>query len=153
MFYHEAFEAGRSISGVDAPICQLMAVNLSRALLDQPQWTSSVAETLRATGMFAGHLRLEVTESLAAQDRQVQQRPHELNAPGIKSALDEFGTGYTSLASPHLLPVDTVKIDRSFVSQSDTSHHHIVLIDATVKACAKKKLSILPTRNVGGPLT
>ena len=78
-------------------------------------------------------LQLEVTESLAAQDDQVQQRLHELKALGIKLALDDFGTGYSSLASLHLLPVDTVKIDRSFVSQSDTSAHHRVLIEATVK--------------------
>jgi EAL domain-containing protein (putative c-di-GMP-specific phosphodiesterase class I) len=78
-------------------------------------------------------LQLEVTESLAAQDQQVQERLHELKALGIKLALDDFGTGYSSLASLHLLPVDTVKIDRSFVSQGDTSHHHRVLIEATVK--------------------
>ena len=83
--------------------------------------------------MPAAQLQLEVTESLAAQDEQVQQRLHELKALGIKLALDDFGTGYSSLSSLHLLPVDTVKIDRSFVSQADTSHHHRVLIEATVK--------------------
>jgi EAL domain-containing protein (putative c-di-GMP-specific phosphodiesterase class I) len=88
---------------------------------------------LQATGMDARCLQLEVTESLAAQDDQVQSRLHELKALGIKLALDDFGTGYSSLASLHLLPVDTVKIDRSFVSQSDTSAHHRVLIEATVK--------------------
>ena len=56
-----------------------------------------------------------------------------MKALGIKLALDDFGTGYSSLASLHLLPVDTVKIDRSFVCQGDTSDHHRVLIEATVK--------------------
>ena len=47
-------------------------------------------------------------------------------------ALDDFGTGFSSLSSLHLLPVDVVKIDRSFVAQSETSAHHRVLIQATI---------------------
>ena len=86
--------------------------------------------------MPAASLQLEVTESLAAQDEQTQLRLHELKALGIKLALDDFGTGYSSLSSLHLLPVDTVKIDRSFVCKADTSHHHQVLIEATVKVAS-----------------
>jgi diguanylate cyclase (GGDEF)-like protein len=116
-----------------APAPRLMAVNLSRAQLAQPGWVDVVRQILQDSGMPAGQLQLEVTESLAAQDQNVQEQLHELKALGIKLALDDFGTGYSSLSSLHLLPVDTVKIDRSFVSQSDTSHHHRVLIEATVK--------------------
>ncbi|QBE67129.1 bifunctional diguanylate cyclase/phosphodiesterase [Pseudoduganella lutea] len=112
---------------------RLLAVNLSRAQLGHREWVDTVARILADTGMDAQRLQLEVTESLAAQDTDVQQRLHELKALGITLALDDFGTGYSSLASLHLLPVDTVKIDRSFVSQSETSHHHRVLIEATVK--------------------
>ncbi len=112
---------------------RLIAVNLSRAQLGQPGWIDSVRRVLQVTGMPAGQLQLEVTESLAAQDQGIQLRLHELKALGIQLALDDFGTGYSSLSSLHLLPVDTVKIDRSFVSQSDTSAHHRVLIEATVK--------------------
>jgi hypothetical protein len=110
-----------------------MAVNLSRAQLAQPDWPAEGGGHPGATGMPAASLQLEVTESLAAQDEQVQLRLHELKALGIKLALDDFGTGYSSLSSLHLLPVDTVKIDRSFVCKADTSHHHRVLIEATVK--------------------
>lgn len=125
------FAEWRAALGAIAP--RLLAVNLSRAQLAQPGFAARVAEILEATGMDPRCLQLEVTESLAAQDDQVQSRLHELKALGIKLALDDFGTGYSSLASLHLLPVDTVKIDRSFVSQSDTSAHHRVLIEATVK--------------------
>lgn len=111
----------------------LMAVNLSRAQLAQPGWIDGVRRILRDTGMPPGCLQLEVTESLAAQDQDIQQRLHDLKALGIQLALDDFGTGYSSLSSLHLLPVDTVKIDRSFVCQADTSAHHRVLIEATVK--------------------
>ena len=115
---------------------RLMAVNLSRAQLAQPDWTAKVAATLARTGMPAASLQLEVTESLAAQDEQTQLRLHELKGLGVKLALDDFGTGYSSLSSLHLLPVDTVKIDRSFVCRADTSHHHRVLIEATVKVAS-----------------
>jgi predicted signal transduction protein with EAL and GGDEF domain len=125
------FMHGRRTLGAPAP--RLMAVNLSRAQLAQPGWIDVVRQILHDSGMPAGQLQLEVTESLAAQDQNVQEQLHELKALGIKLALDDFGTGYSSLSSLHLLPVDTVKIDRSFVSQSDTSHHHRVLIEATVK--------------------
>ncbi len=125
------FVRWRAELGGRAP--RLLAVNLSRAQLTEGSWAGTVARILEETGMAASMLQLEVTESLAAQDADVQQRLHELKALGITLALDDFGTGYSSLASLHLLPVDTVKIDRSFVSQSETSHHHRVLIEATVK--------------------
>ena len=83
--------------------------------------------------MPPARLQLEVTESLAAQDDVVQNALHELKALDLTLALDDFGTGYSSLASLHLLPIDTVKIDRSFVAHADTSSHHRVLIDATVR--------------------
>jgi len=125
------FMAWQERLGAAAP--RRIAVNLSRAQLGQPGWIDSVRRTLELTGMPPHQLQLEVTESLAAQDQGIQQRLHELKALGIQLALDDFGTGYSSLSSLHLLPVDTVKIDRSFVCQADTSHHHRVLIEATVK--------------------
>jgi diguanylate cyclase (GGDEF)-like protein len=109
-----------------------LAVNLSRAQLIRPGFIDVVKSALLASGMAAGRLQLEVTESLAAQDATIQLRLHELKALGLTLALDDFGTGFSSLASLHLLPVDTVKIDRSFVIQADTSAHHSVLIKATV---------------------
>ena len=133
------FMAWRSRLGAGAP--GLMAVNLSRAQLGQAGWIEAVRRVLEETGMPAGALQLEVTESLAAQDQDIQVRLHELKALGIKLALDDFGTGYSSLSSLHLLPVDTVKIDRSFVCQADTSHHHRVLIEATVKVAQSLGMS------------
>jgi diguanylate cyclase (GGDEF)-like protein len=125
--------------GEQAP--RLLAVNLSRAQLGQPDWPATVRAILEHEGMRPSQLQLEVTESLAAQDQQVQERLHELKAIGITLALDDFGTGYSSLSSLHQLPVDTVKIDRSFVCQADTSHHHRVLIEATVKVAQSLGMS------------
>lgn len=125
------FVAWQAALGERAP--RVLAVNLSRAQLAQPGLVQRVRQTLSECGMPADRLQLEVTESLAAQDETVQARLHDLKTLGLTLALDDFGTGYSSLSSLHLLPVDTVKIDRSFVSRADTSPHHRVLIEATIR--------------------
>jgi EAL domain-containing protein (putative c-di-GMP-specific phosphodiesterase class I) len=116
-------------------------VNLSRAQLHQEDLAAKVEAALRSTAMRAEQLQLEVTESLAAQDVAIQTRLRELKSLHLTLALDDFGTGYSSLASLHLLPVDTVKIDRSFVCHASTSRHHRVLIDATVRVATSLGMS------------
>ena len=112
---------------------QGLSVNLSRAQLADPQLVAQVQRALRASAMPAAALQMEVTESLAAQDDTVRDRLQALKALGLSLALDDFGTGYSSLSSLHQLPVDLVKIDRSFVSQLETSAHHRALVKATVE--------------------
>ena len=110
-----------------------LSVNLSRAQLLDDGIIHQVQRALAGSGLAARHLQLEVTESLAAQDQQVQARLQALKAIGLSLALDDFGTGYSSLACLHQLPIDVVKIDRSFVMQAEASAHHRVLIEATVR--------------------
>ena len=117
--------------GAQAP--RQVAVNLSRAQLKRPGLAAEVAALLAATGMPATRLQLEITESLAAQDELIQATLRELKSLGVKLALDDFGTGYSSLACLHLLPVDTVKIDRSFISHAQSVEYHRVLIEATIR--------------------
>ncbi len=116
--------------GAAAP--PLLAVNLSRMQLGDATLAAQVAGILERERLPSIRLQLEVTESQAAQDETVQQRLRELKALGVTLALDDFGTGYSSLSSLHQLPVDVVKIDRSFVSQLESSPHHRVLVEATV---------------------
>lgn len=133
------FVAWREALGERAP--RTLAVNLSRGQLELPGFVDSVAEILHRNRMHARDLQLEITESLAAQNEEVQARLHELKSLGLTLALDDFGTGFSSLSSLHLLPVDTVKIDRSFVSESVTSAHHRALIEATVRVAASLGMS------------
>ena len=125
------FVSWQSELGPRAP--RSVAVNLSRAQLTQPDFAATVSGILRSTRMPSNRLQLEVTETLAAQHDQVREQLCQLKSLGLTLALDDFGTGFSSLSSLHLLPVDTVKIDRSFVSQVDSSAHHRVLIEATVR--------------------
>ncbi len=110
-----------------------LAVNLSRAQLRQSGLAVEVQEVLRDSGLDASQLVLEVTESLAAQDEMVQTTLRELRALGVALSLDDFGTGYSSLSCLHELPVNIVKIDRSFVSLAMSSDYHRVMIEATIR--------------------
>lgn len=120
---------------------RLLAVNLSRGQLSRPGFAQSVGQVLERSGMTAGSLQLEITESLAAQDSTVRAALMHLKALGMTLALDDFGTGYSSLSSLHQLPVDTIKIDRTFVSDAVTSAHHRVLIEATVRVAKSLSMS------------
>jgi diguanylate cyclase (GGDEF)-like protein/PAS domain S-box-containing protein len=111
---------------------QTVSVNLSRAQLREPSLVSDIQDALRSHGLDAAQLQLEITESLAAQDLSVQTKLGEIKALGVTLALDDFGTGYSSLSCLHELPIDTVKIDRAFVSMAQTSDYHRVLIEATI---------------------
>ena len=110
-----------------------VAVNLSRAQLRAATMADDVLSSMREFDIRPDQLILEVTESLAAQDQVVQSTLHQIKALGVALSLDDFGTGYSSLSCLHELPVSTVKIDRSFVSQAQTSDYHRVLIEATIR--------------------
>jgi PAS domain S-box-containing protein len=125
------FVAWRHQLGDKAPVS--VAVNLSPVQLRHPTLLDDVQACLRATGIQPRQLQLEVTESLAAQDELARTRLRELKALGLGLSLDDFGTGYSSLACLHQLPVDTVKIDRSFVCHAETSEYHRALIEATIR--------------------
>ena len=135
----EDFMRWQTQLGERAP--QTVAVNLSRAQLRQPGLVGQVQEVLRDSGLQPHQLVLEVTESLAAQDDQVQATLHALRGLGLSLSLDDFGTGYSSLSCLHALPVNIVKIDRSFVSLAMGSDYHRVMIEATIRMAQTLGLS------------
>ena len=91
-------------------------VNLSGRQLEQADLVRDVAAVLQATGYAASALTLELTESvLVDRSEDVLERLHGLKALGVKLAIDDFGTGYSSLSYLQRLPIDVLKIDKSFV--------------------------------------
>lgn len=97
---------------------QRMAVNVSTVQLQDPGFFDLVCAALATNGLQGLHLELEITESVAALPTQfLEQTLSALRAQGISIAIDDFGTGYSSLSYLERLPLDRIKIDRSFVRQ------------------------------------
>lgn len=91
-------------------------VNLSVVQLLQADIVEIVARTLEETGINPTNLTLEVTESLAINDMdRMKEILNKIKALGVKIALDDFGTGYSSLNHIREIPLDVIKVDRSFV--------------------------------------
>ncbi len=93
-----------------------MAVNLSTRQLSDPGCASSVAHALARGGLAGDRLNLELTESALVENLvSGQDTMHALRQLGVRLSIDDFGTGYSSLSYLKRLPIDTLKIDRSFV--------------------------------------
>jgi EAL domain-containing protein (putative c-di-GMP-specific phosphodiesterase class I) len=108
-----------------------VAVNVSAAQLAGSRLWPFVRSVLRDTGLKPSLLELELTESALISD--VQNHVKELGAmrsSGIKIAIDDFGTGYSSLSYLRQLPIDTLKIDRSFISHVDTNSSDRTIVEA-----------------------
>ncbi|GAA0745430.1 EAL domain-containing protein [Dactylosporangium roseum] len=102
--------------GGDKPLT--MAVNVSGRQFDQPDLPQVVASVLAETGLPADRLCLEMTESVLMTDTEENLAVLlSLKEIGVRLAIDDFGTGYSSLAYLRRFPVDTLKIDRSFVER------------------------------------
>ena len=95
----------------------VMAVNLSPRQLSSPDLAGVVAAALRDSGLPPSALCLEITESAIMEDPEAAHRILQgLRALGVRLAIDDFGVGYSSLSHlKYLLPVDMIKIDKSFV--------------------------------------
>lgn len=93
-----------------------VAVNTSARQLASPQIVEVVSDALERTGLEPGRLVLEVTETLMMSEQWAVPHLSAIRELGVKVALDDFGTGYSSLGRFLALPVDLLKIDRSFVS-------------------------------------
>ena len=96
----------------------IINVNLSGKQLQRDDIVKRVQEILQNTGLPPANLKLEITESVMMEDVEgVVAKLHQLKKIGVMLALDDFGTGYSSMASLSSFPIDTVKIDKSFVQQ------------------------------------
>ncbi|WP_144869357.1 putative bifunctional diguanylate cyclase/phosphodiesterase, partial [Hyella patelloides] len=110
-----------------------MGVNISQKQFSQPRLADSLLQILRTTGLESSTLKLEITESLLMEDtRTTIEILQQLKALGCQLYLDDFGTGYSSLSYLHSLPIDALKIDRSFVAAIDAEGNNSELVEAIV---------------------
>ena len=94
----------------------VMSVNLSAKQFQNPKLLEEIREALDESGLAPSCLKLEITETTVMQDAPVTlTKLNELKELGVRLAIDDFGTGYSSLGYLKRFPVDTLKIDRSFV--------------------------------------
>jgi len=95
-----------------------IAANISSLQLRQPDFVECVLDALRSTGADPRSLKLEITESTLVDNiEDAIAKMTELKAHGLEFSLDDFGTGYSSLSYLRRLPLDQLKIDRSFVGE------------------------------------
>jgi diguanylate cyclase (GGDEF)-like protein/PAS domain S-box-containing protein len=121
-----------------------MAVNLSARQLQRREIAQDVATILRRTGLEAGHLILEITESVMMADVSLSlQRLNELKDLGVLLAVDDFGTGYSSLNYIQQFPVDILKVDKSFIDAFNTADTRKSALTATIIKLAED-LDLLP---------
>jgi EAL domain-containing protein (putative c-di-GMP-specific phosphodiesterase class I) len=114
-----------------------LSVNLSARQFAQPDLVEQVDRALKETGLDPGRLKLEVTESAAMRDAEAAMAVMgRLKGLGIGLSLDDFGTGYSSLSLLHRFPLDTLKIDRSFVQRIDEAGRDAEIV-RTIGALAR----------------
>jgi EAL domain-containing protein (putative c-di-GMP-specific phosphodiesterase class I) len=96
---------------------ETISVNLSALQLEHPDLLARVSGALEHSGLAGSCLVVEITESIMIYDPLLtKQRLESLKSLGIRIAMDDFGTGYSSLSYLHHLPIDVLKIDKSFVN-------------------------------------
>jgi diguanylate cyclase (GGDEF)-like protein/PAS domain S-box-containing protein len=110
-----------------------VSVNLSPRQFNDPRLLSIVSKALKASGLPAHLLELEITESTAMQHTDATMSTlKKLKDLGVSIAIDDFGTGYSSFSYLKLFPVNTLKIDRSFVAEIESNGDHRAIVAAII---------------------
>jgi diguanylate cyclase (GGDEF)-like protein/PAS domain S-box-containing protein len=124
----------QSMSWQDAGLTPLtLSVNFSARQFQQPTFITDVARILKETNLDPRWLELELTESSIMKDpEEAIEKLHELKLMGIKVAIDDFGTGYSSLNYLKRFPIDTLKIDKTFVSDVCKDPHDTAIVRAII---------------------
>jgi EAL domain-containing protein (putative c-di-GMP-specific phosphodiesterase class I) len=109
-------------------------VNLSPLQLHEPDLVDTIRSALSAAGLTPRMLTLELVESSVVNDLELAHaRLTELKALGVRIALDDFGTGYSSLNHLRTLPIDELKIDKSFIAAMESSAQARILVHSLIQ--------------------
>ncbi|MDD3660871.1 MAG: EAL domain-containing protein [Lachnospiraceae bacterium] len=121
-----------------------VAVNVSEKQLEDPEFISGLKRSLSESGLEPEYLHVEITESCVIKflDPSIELL-HQLHNMGIKIALDDFGTGYSSLHYLQCLPIDTVKIDKSFIDHIITNPPDTLIISEIISIAHKLSMNVI----------
>jgi EAL domain-containing protein (putative c-di-GMP-specific phosphodiesterase class I) len=132
--------ANWSREGLDVGV----AVNVSAVQLEHDSFIQDVADALEASGIEPESLTIEITETALMRDaEQTAERLRAIKQLGVRLSIDDFGTGYSSLAYLQRFPVDELKIDRSFISQIESSAQRDALIRTFVQLGRSLKIETI----------
>ncbi len=121
-----------------------ISVNLSSKQFANSSLIDQIMESLKKTGLDPGMLKLEITESVVMEDMKAAAGMLEqLRSLGVGLSIDDFGTGYSSLSYLHRLPINTLKIDRSFVSRMVESNEHAEIVRTIVMLAKNLGLEVI----------
>lgn len=121
-----------------------VAVNVSSMQLRDPAFVEDVEGIIEASGGTAGDLELEITESMIMEDvAHGIATLNALRALGVTVAIDDFGTGYSSLGYLSKLPIDTLKIDRTFINGMTESSEGLALVTTIIALAHALKMKVV----------
>jgi diguanylate cyclase (GGDEF)-like protein/PAS domain S-box-containing protein len=125
-----AVEAAASWARLGPEPHPYVSVNVSARQFRAPRFVEQVRQELRRSGLPPSSLVLEITESLLVRDGGVGETLNTLRGDGVRIAIDDFGTGFSSLSYLRRLPVDVLKLDKSFVDAVTSSREQHAIITA-----------------------
>ena len=138
---HEACRQARRWLDAGYPPLQV-AVNASAAQMDKGKLADDVASALHASGLPPSQLEVEITESSLQNESAAVPTLQRIRAMGVSVAIDDFGTGYSCLSSLKNLPLDRLKIDRSFVRELPTDDHSAALAETILAIAGRMRLKV-----------
>ena len=122
----------------------ILAVNISAAQLEQQGFVDSILEKLKRYGVPGNRLELEITENVLMRDMdKAVSKLRKLAAYGVRVAVDDFGVGYSSLGYLKSLPLNPLKIDRSFISEIRSSQDRNSIVTAIIAMARELNLEIV----------
>ncbi|WP_216908328.1 putative bifunctional diguanylate cyclase/phosphodiesterase [Nocardia noduli] len=122
----------------------VLRINTSPMQLINPNFVDRVARALQLHGIAGDSVCLEITENVAVQDlNRTDLTLRALKSLGVQIALDDFGTGYNTLTHLQALPVDIVKIDRSFVKYLDDNPHNRAIVESIITLARDFELAVV----------
>lgn len=122
----------------------VMNVNLSARELEQKDLISQIRKVLKETRINPNCLKLEITESVIMKNaEQAIKTVKDLRDMGIRVSIDDFGTGYSSLSYLHRFPIDTLKVDRSFINRIGAEGEHSEIIQTIIKLAANLGMDVV----------
>ena len=121
-----------------------MSVNVSIRQFTKPGLVEHIADTLRQNDLCPACLKVEITESVIMQDTaHIVGELHRLRSLGVKIAIDDFGTGYSSLSYLRSMPIDHLKIDRSFISGFQESPENDQIVHSIITLAKSLGLTVI----------